>query len=55
LTEALKESKGAEKEVRAEVSGVLREGRAAQQALQAAEAAAEKAVSYMGLLVCCFE
>lgn len=55
MTEALKESKGAEKEVRAEVSGVLREGRAAQQALQAAEAAAEKAVSYMGLLVCCFE
>lgn len=45
LTESLKEAKGAEKEVRAEVAGVLREGRSAQQALAAAEAAAEKAVS----------
>lgn len=45
LNESLKEAKSAEKEVRGEVAGVLREGRAAQQALQAAEAAAEKAVS----------
>lgn len=45
LNETLKEAKSAEKEVRAEVAGVLREGRAAQQELAAAEAAAEKAVS----------
>lgn len=45
LTDALKEAKAAEKEVRGEAGGVLREGRAAQQALAAAEAAAEKAVS----------
>jgi len=45
LTDALKEAKAAEKEVRSDVAGVLREGRAAQQELAAAEAAAEKAVS----------
>jgi hypothetical protein len=35
----------AEKEVRGEVSGILREGKAASNELAAAEAAAEKAVS----------
>jgi hypothetical protein len=35
----------AEKEVRGEVSGILREGKAASSELAAAEAAAEKAVS----------
>lgn len=35
----------AEKEVKAEVSGILREGKAASSELAAAEAAAEKAVS----------
>jgi hypothetical protein len=47
LNESLKEAKSAEKEVRAEVAGVLREGRTAQQELAAAEAAAEKAVSVL--------
>jgi hypothetical protein len=38
----------AEKEVRGEVSGILREGKAATSELAAAEAAAEKAVSCSG-------
>lgn len=38
----------AEKEVKAEVSGILREGKAASSELAAAEAAAEKAVSRHG-------
>lgn len=45
LTDALKEAKANEKEVRSEVAGVLREGAQAKRALEAAEAAAEKAVS----------
>lgn len=45
LSDALKEAKANEKEVRGEASGILREGAQAQKALEAAEAAAEKAVS----------
>ncbi len=44
LAEALKEAKAAEKEARAEVAPVLREGKAAVAELAAAEAAADKAV-----------
>lgn len=38
----------AEKEVRGDVAGILREGKAASSALAAAEAAADKAVSECG-------
>eukprot|EP00882_Tetradesmus_deserticola_P009423 GHRQ01009946.1.p1 GENE.GHRQ01009946.1~~GHRQ01009946.1.p1 ORF type:complete len:511 (+),score=246.04 GHRQ01009946.1:105-1637(+) len=43
LNDALKEAKAAEKEVRGEVAGVLRDGKAASSELAAAEAAADKA------------
>lgn len=44
LTDALKEAKANEKEVRGEVAGILREGAQAKKELDAAEASAEKAV-----------
>lgn len=45
LSDALKEAKANEREVRGEVSGILKEGAQAKRALEAAEAAAAKAVS----------